>query len=85
MTQEEGRQLQRIFKQPADAISFYSDFAHILGTGNEMSLQFYETIPGPPGPEGVQTAQTRLRATVMLSHALARRIGNLLLEHVPQE
>ena len=45
-------QVTRIFEQPADAISLYSDFAQIMGTGHEVVLQFYETIPGPPGPGG---------------------------------
>jgi hypothetical protein len=41
-------QIQRIFEQPPDAISFYSDMAQILSTGNEVIIQFYEAIPGPP-------------------------------------
>jgi len=86
MTQQERAQAQRIFEQPADAISFYSDFAQILGTENEVVLQLYETIPGSPGPEGhVKMVRTRLRATVMVSHPLAKRIGELLLERASQK
>lgn len=86
MPQEEGFQAQRVFEQPADAISFYSDFARIADTGNEVLLQFYETIPGPPGPDGaVQMARTRLRATVMVSRQHAGRIGQLLLERAEEE
>lgn len=85
MAQEERRQVPRKFEQPADAISFYSDFALIVGTQNEVVLQFYETIAGPPGPElQVETAATRLRATVMVSRPHAQRIAELLLERVQQ-
>jgi hypothetical protein len=85
MPQEEGIQAQRVFEQPADAISFYSDLAQVIATPNEVLLQFYETIPGPPGPDGlVQTARTRLRATVMLSRAHATRIGEIMREKLPE-
>jgi len=49
----EGAQvINRIFEQPPDAVSFYSDVAQVLGTGLEVVMQFYETIPGTPGPGG---------------------------------
>lgn len=81
MPQEEGIQAQRVFEQPADAVSFYCDFAQIIGSENEVLMQFYETIPGPPEPDGhVRIANTRLRATVMVSRAQAGKISQLLLE-----
>lgn len=81
MPQEEGIEAQRIFEQPADAVSFYCDFAQIIGSENEVLMQFYETIPGTPEPDGhVRIAKTRLRATVMVSRAQAGKIGQLLLE-----
>jgi hypothetical protein len=71
-----------VFEQPADGISLYSDFAQIVGTGQEVVLQFYETIPGPPGPGGqIQMVRTRLRATITVSKAHAANIGNLLHKH----
>lgn len=79
--QQGGLQVSRVFEQPSDAISLYSDFAQILGTGHEVVLQFYETIPGTPGPGGqVQMVRTRLRATITVSMAHASNIGRLLIK-----
>lgn len=77
----DGQQINRVFEQPPDSISLYSDFAQIFGTGHEVVLQFYETIPGPPGPGGqVQMVRTRLRATITVSLPHAGNIGNLLIK-----
>lgn len=79
--QQGGLQVNRVFEQPSDAISLYSDFAQILGTGHEVVFQFYETIPGTPGPGGqVQTVRTRLRATITVSIAHASNLGRLLIK-----
>jgi hypothetical protein len=66
MAQQEGQQraqgteIVRIFEQPADAMTAYSDFAQVLGTGSEVVLQFYETVPDLPGPNGqIQNAFTQ--------------------------
>ena len=81
MVEEKPREIQRIFEQPPDAISFYSDMGQVIATGNEVVLQFYETIPGTPDPEGhPKNVRSRLRATITISHAHAKRIGKLLLE-----
>ena len=73
--------INRIFEQPEGAISCYSDFAQVVGTGNEVVLQFYETIPGAPGPGGqIQMIRTRLRATISVSVPHAKNIGNLLIK-----
>lgn len=78
---EQPAQVNRIFEQHTDAISLYSDFAQIVGTGHEVLLQFYETIPGVPGAGGrVEIVTTRLRATITVSKAHAENIGRLLLE-----
>jgi len=75
-------QVSRIFEQPETAISCYSDMAQVFGTGNEVVLQFYETIPGAPGPGGqLQMVRTRLRATITISQPHAANIGNLLIKH----
>jgi len=72
-------QITRIFEQGPEAVSLYSDFAQVMGTGSEVVLQFYETIPGPPGPGGhAQMVKSRLRATITLSHTHAAAIGELL-------
>jgi len=77
-----GTQITRVFEQPPDAISLYSEFAQILGTGHEVVLQFYETIPGAPGAGGeIQMVRTRLRATIVVSMPHAANIGNLLIKH----
>jgi hypothetical protein len=79
---QSGTQISRIYEQPQDTISFYSDFAQIIGTGHEVVLQFYETIPGPPGPGGqIQMVRTRLRATITVSMTHASNIGSLLIKH----
>ncbi len=72
----------RTYDQPSDAISFYSDLGQVTLSGHEIILQFYETIPGPPGPPSGQItkATTRLRATVMLSVQHAQNLGQLLIE-----
>lgn len=76
-----GIQITRVFEQPPDAISLYSDFTQIIGTGHEIVLQFYETIPGTPGPGGqIQIVRTRLRATIAVSMAHAANIGNSLIK-----
>ena len=81
--QTPGQQLPRIFEQPPDFVSFYSDVAQVVGTGNEVVLQFYESIPGPPGPEGkIVQVRSRLRAMVTVSEAHAGNIGNLLLKQL---
>ncbi len=81
-----GQQASRIFEQPPDFVSFYSDFAQVVATGNEVVLQFYESIPGPPGPEGnIVQVRTRLRATVTVSEAHAENIGNLLVKQLTKE
>jgi hypothetical protein len=78
----EGIQINRIFEQPPDAVSFYSDVAQVLGTGLEVVMQFYETIPGTPGPGGkIQMVRSRLRSTVTISKTHAANIGRLLLKH----
>ena len=74
--------LERFFEQPPDAISCYSDFAQVIHTGNEILLQFYETIPGPPaaGGSNLSKVRSRLRATITISIAHAQNIGKLLIE-----
>jgi hypothetical protein len=77
--------VSRLFEQAPDAISFYSDFAQIFNTGNEVSIQYYETIPGPPGPDGqIKNARSRLRATITLSIPHARNIGKSLVERTQE-
>jgi len=76
-------QASRVYEQPPDAISLYSDMVQIIGTGQEVVIQFYETIPGTPGPGGqIQMVRTRLRATITVSKAHASNIGNLLLKQI---
>jgi hypothetical protein len=76
-------QVPRLYEQPSDAVSFYSDIGQILYTGKEVVLQFYETIPGPPESEGViKNVRSRLRATVTMSTLHAHNIGKLLLEKI---
>lgn len=85
MAQEEEKKARRVFEQPSDAISFYSDFGHVMETAEEIILQLYETIPEASEEGGVRTARTRLRATVMLSRPHARRLGKLLLKRAGEE
>lgn len=81
MAKEKPREIQRIFEQPPDAISFYCDMGQVLATGNEVVMQFYETIPGSPDPAGhPKSVRSRLRATITISPPHARRIGNVLIE-----
>ena len=78
----QGMQVTRTFEQPQDAVTAYADFAQILGTGSEVILQFYETIPDVPGPTGqIQSVRSRLRATVIVSPGHARSIASLLEQH----
>ena len=80
---EGGISAKRVMEQPPDAISLYSDYAQILGTGHEVILQFYETIPKPPNVEGKTVeVTTRLRATVVLSPSHALKVGQLLLKQL---
>lgn len=78
----EGVSAKRLFQEPDDAIAFYSDFTQVIATGNEILLQFYESIPGLPTEKGIETVNTRLKATVSLSNAHATNIGKLLLEKI---
>jgi hypothetical protein len=74
-------QIARLFEQPPDAISFYTDFGQVISSGNEITLQFYETIPGPPDPAGnIKSVRSRLRATITLGVPHAHNIGKLLVE-----
>ncbi|MCK4792338.1 MAG: hypothetical protein KAV87_51890 [Desulfobacteraceae bacterium] len=77
------QQVNRIFEQGPDSVSFYSDAAQVFNTGHEVVLQFYETIPGAPGPGGkIQLVKSRLRATITISMGHASNIGNLLLKQI---
>ena len=77
----EGQMIERIFEQPADSVSFYSDLGQVFGTGHEVMLQFYETIPGPPDREQkITKVRTRLQATITISYSHAQNLGKLLLE-----
>jgi len=73
--------MERVFEQPPDSISFYCEMGQVVATENEIVIQFYETIPGAPNPEGkIDKAKSRLRATITLSHPHAATIGKLLTE-----
>lgn len=73
--------IERIYEQPPDSISFFCEMGQVFGTGNEIIAQFYETIPGPPGPDGkITRVRTRLRATIVLSMSHAANIGKMLVE-----
>ncbi|MCX5885968.1 MAG: hypothetical protein NT096_08690 [Proteobacteria bacterium] len=81
MNEIKGVPVERFFEQPPDAISFFSDFAQVAHTGNEIVMQFYETIPGPPGHEGnITKVRTRLRATITIGLTHAQNIGRLITE-----
>lgn len=72
-------QIERIFEQSPDAISFYCDIGQVFATDNEVVLQLYETIPGIPEPgRKIGKVRTLLRATITLSHPHAIKIGNVL-------
>jgi hypothetical protein len=80
---KEGFQVPRLYEQPSDAVSFYADLAQIIYTGNEIVMQFYETIPGPPDSGGaIKSVRSRLRATVTVSISHGLNIGKLLVEKV---
>jgi len=73
--------ISRLFEQPPDAPSFYADFGQVFKTDNEIVIQFYDTLPGPPGPDGqIRNVRSRLRATVTVSIPHGRNIGKLLVE-----
>ena len=77
-------QVRRNFEQSPNALSVYSDYAQIIGTDNEVILQFYETIPGIPGPGGAsEMVTTSLKATIVVSLAHAANIGRLILSSIP--
>ena len=79
--EKEAEQIPRIFEQPPDAMSLYSDFTQVMGTGNEIVINFYDTIPGPPGPGArIEHVRSRLRVTVTVSRSHAANIGRLLTE-----
>lgn len=78
--------MERVFEQPLDSISFYSEMAQVLATGNEIIVQFYETIPGAPDLKGnIEKAKTRLRATITLSYPHAANMGKLLTERTKKK
>ena len=85
---QEGTPLQakRVFEQPPDTLSIYSDYAQVVGTGHEVIVQFYETIPGIPLPTGApETVTTSLRATIVISRAHAANLGKALLQNSETE
>jgi len=86
MTQEQQpAQIERVFEQPPDAISLYSDLAQVIRSAHEIVFQFYESIPGPPGPDGTMTlVRTRLRATITVSIPHAANIGDILRTRTEQ-
>lgn len=84
--EESPLKITREYVQPDDAISFYAEQGQVFRTGNEIMLQLYETIPGPPVEEGgkIDKVLTRLRATVTLSPAHARNLAELILKRATQ-
>jgi hypothetical protein len=84
---EDTTTIERSFDDSyTDFVSFYSDFTQVLGTGSEIRLQFYETIPGTPTREGrVEGATSRLRASITVSAVHAQNIGRLLVAAVERE
>lgn len=79
------QRVERIFEQPPDAITFFSDMTQVVSTGNEIMAQFYEAVPGPPDPEGrITKIRTRLRATITLSFPHAKNLGKLLTERASE-
>jgi len=78
--------MERVFEQPPDSISFYCEMGHVLATGNEIILQFYDIIPGAPNLKGnIEKVKTRLRATITLSYPHAANIGKLLTERTKEK
>lgn len=74
-----GTPTPRSFVHREDAISFYSDYIQVIAPKEEIILNVYETIPGPPSPSGgIESAESRLRATIVMSKARAQRLGELL-------
>lgn len=47
-----AQSIKRTFSASPDAQSFHCDYTQIVGTANEIVLQFYETVPGLPGEDG---------------------------------
>jgi len=83
--QEKTSQVQRIYEQPAEPLAFYSDLTQIIQTGHEITIQFYESIPGPPSNNGtIVSVRTRLKSTVTLSISHASNIGKILLQKVEE-
>lgn len=81
--QPQGVQVTRLFDQHPEALSFYSDFSQIVGTDNEIYLQFYETIPSPPNASGqVTQVRTRLRATIAMSRPHSLTMARNLLQQI---
>ena len=39
--------IRRAFEHPTDALVAYTDYVQVVGTGEEVYIQFYESIPGP--------------------------------------
>ncbi len=77
----EKLKVTRVFEQPEDAISFFSDYAQIINTEKEIVMQFYESIPGPPSPDSqIKNVKTRLKATITVGLPHAETIGKLLLK-----
>ena len=75
--------INRAFEQSPDALPTYSDYAQVAATGSEVMLQFYQSTPGPPRPEGgPEGVTTRLKATIVLSHSHAKRLGDLLRQQL---
>jgi hypothetical protein len=73
--------IRRTFTQPDDAISAYGDYTQVSATAEEVVFQFYETIPGIPGEDAhIRGANSRLRATVMMSRDAAGRLVQVVVD-----
>jgi hypothetical protein len=80
---QQPQQVQRTFAQQPNALSFYCDFSQIVGTENEVLLQFYETIPDAPNQAGqVTQVRSTLRATIMMSRPHALQLAQNLLRQL---
>ena len=79
-------QIERIYEQPPDSISFYCEITQVFGTKNEIIVQLYETIPGIPSPaRKLGKVRTRLKTTVVFSLSHAANLGKALVKRTKEQ
>ena len=71
-------EIKREYVRADDMVVAYVDHTNVLGTGTELILSLYDTIPPFPGEDSEQIALSRLRACIKMHPHHALQVGEMM-------